>query len=367
ISPRLARRTLHRLSDYIDRHPGGWRKRLEYARGLRERGDLAAAVAEYEQVLSRQARHVAAWLELAETASALHGASAAATVYERALRFADGDAVELLAALAEDASGSVPEALVRLEALGTSSSASYIGALAARSAIRAGLFDRAAAALEPALRADPANGVLLTLRHDALALAGRDEEALAALHAAVAGDPLSPRALQRLFLRLPAPARGSVSLRRLLEIGRGTVDTQYVQGVQAWMRGMPSRALAVAETLVRERPRCALAWLRNAELHRLCLGAPAVDVLRFAAALDLSDPRPRILLANALAARGQEEEAAQLLRAATELGPLGPIAVVRLAERGEWSSAAVTAAAAAVAGANPSMAAAALLPGRLPC
>ena len=58
--------------------------------------------------------------------------------------------------------------------------------------------------------------------------------------------------------------------------------------------------------------------------------------------------------------------AARLCLIAAELGPLAPIAIVRLAERADWSSAMVAAAAARVKAANPSLDAAALLPGRLP-
>ncbi len=364
---RLSQRTLGRLGEYIAHHPTGWRKRLEYARALRERGELASAAVEYEALLARRPVHVAAWLELGETMEVLSGAATAAAVYERGMKSVTGEATELLGALGEAAFGRRAEALARIDALRTSSAVSYIGFVAARIALEAGLFDRACHVLEHALRFDPLNSTLLTLHYDALALAGREEEALTVLQAAAAAEPLNVCALQRLFLRVVAPARGRVSLRRLLEIGHGTIDTQFVQGVQAHMQGATKRALAIADALVRDRSRSGLTWLRFAEIRHLCTGFADEDALWHACELHGADPRPRILLANALAVRNRYEDAARLVLTAAELGPLAPITIVRLAERAEWSAAAVAAAASRVKTANPSMDAAALRPGRLPC
>jgi RNA polymerase sigma-70 factor (ECF subfamily) len=364
---RLSRRTLSRLGEYIAHHPAGWRKRLEHARALRERGELAPAAAEYEALLARRPAHVAAWLELGETMGVLSGAAASAAVYERGMKSVTGEAVELLGALLEAALGRRAEALARIDALRTSSAVSYAGFVAARIALEAGLFDRACDVLEHALRLDPLNGTLRTMHYDALALAGREEEALAALQAAAAAEPLNLCALQRLFLRAVAPARGRVSLRRLLEIGRGTIETQFVHGVQACMQGSTKRALAIAAALVRDRPRSGLSWLRCAEIRHLCNSFADEDALGRACELQGADPRPRVLLANALAERGRYEDAARLASTAAELGPLAPITIVRLAERAGWSAAVVAAAAARVQAANPSMNAAALGQGRLPC
>jgi RNA polymerase sigma factor (sigma-70 family) len=45
---RFSTRTIGKLEQYIDRHPTGWRKRLQLARVLRDRGDLRASIEHYD-------------------------------------------------------------------------------------------------------------------------------------------------------------------------------------------------------------------------------------------------------------------------------------------------------------------------------
>ena len=64
-------RRLASLMKYVERHPAGWKKRLEAGRLLRRLGRLDEAFPHYYSVVRRQPRLISAWMELAGMHSAL--------------------------------------------------------------------------------------------------------------------------------------------------------------------------------------------------------------------------------------------------------------------------------------------------------
>lgn len=310
IPRRYSVRTLDALRRYIDRHPGGWRKRLLQARVLRERGELADAAREYEDVVALRPRHVAAWLELAESLFAHHGPAAAAECHRRASIAAGGDAVPLFAALAEQHADT---ALNKLRALPSSP---YISFLIAQRCLSAGRLEEAAAVLDAELDRDPGNVALQTASFDVLTLLDRQSA--------------GPRPLQT--------------------AGTACVEALHARGLAARARGDIRRVEAIAETLRLQHPRSAAASTYYAEL---CGEELVIPALRHACRLDPLGSVPRVLLANALAASGHYDAARDLLIETAAHGDRALIDIVRLARPDGHLACVIAAAAARVLELNP--------------
>ena len=171
-------RAIVRLQRYIADHPGGWRKRLAYARLLSERGDLAGARRAYEVVVERRALHVAAWLELAEIIRIDDGNEAAMRCHERAAGAVRPDAAPLFRALAGDWSQ-----------LGALPRTGFTAFVAARIAFLRGDVETSASILEGELESDPRNVALLAMSFDAWTLAGCHDRAAERLRLALEIEP----------------------------------------------------------------------------------------------------------------------------------------------------------------------------------
>ncbi len=74
------------LRRYIERHPRGWRKRLELARTLAAMGELRDAAAHYRYVLARQPFPLPPWVELGTILTALGSLDEAAALYAEGAR-----------------------------------------------------------------------------------------------------------------------------------------------------------------------------------------------------------------------------------------------------------------------------------------
>jgi RNA polymerase sigma factor (sigma-70 family) len=264
---RFSIRTIGKLEQYIDRHPAGWRKRLQLARVLRDRGDLRASIEHYTAVLDRRSAHVVAWIELADVVGGVHGADAAASQLDRGARSVRRDVAPLLDALALGWRRRGREGADRLLAMPANA---YVYAMAARMYAEAGAVECSAAAFERALELDPQNAVLLAASHDALMLIGRESDAEARLGAALAIDPFNVLALQREIRR--RAARGArtddvrVLVRRLVAVAGNAIETVHVLAELALSRGDLRRAASLIQSLVRDHPANAEAWLRYAAL-----------------------------------------------------------------------------------------------------
>jgi tetratricopeptide (TPR) repeat protein len=275
---RFSMRTIGKLEQYIDRHPTGWRKRLQLARVLRDRGDLRASIEQYEAVLDRRSAHVVAWIELADVVAGVHGADAAAAQLDRGARSVRRDVAPLLEALALGHRGRGREGADRLLAMPANA---YVYAMAARMYAEAGAVECSADAFDRALELDPQNAVLLAASHDALMLVGREDDAVGRLGAALALDPFNVLALQREIRR--RAARGArtddvrMLVRRLLAVAENAVETVHVLAEVALSRGDPRRAVSLMQSFVRDHPANADAWLRYAEIGEAC-AALDVDV-----------------------------------------------------------------------------------------
>jgi RNA polymerase sigma factor (sigma-70 family) len=326
-SVRFSSRTIAKLERYIARHPSGWRKRLQLARVLREQGDLARAVALYDEVLRRRPSHVLSWIELAESAAALHGAAASARAYRAGAAAVRPDARPLLEALAHAAEQGSRAAAERVLADRIPIGGSYSLAALARLFAAGGLVERAADLYAMAAIEDPHNAALLAAGYDTLRLAGRVREARENLARALAHDPSNVIALQRELLRRvsasggthdpAAPHETTLIIRRLAGLAGSAIDTIYTLALHWRAKGDARRASALADSLVRKHPHNAQAWHRFAMI-REAYGAGAaslVAALRRSLELDPCDPAARVRLASALAATGETREALLILEA----------------------------------------------------
>jgi RNA polymerase sigma factor (sigma-70 family) len=91
------------LQRYIQRHPRGWRKRLELARTLAAMGELREAVGHYRFVVARQPFPLRPWVELGTILEAIGRVAEAAAVYAEGVRQVgrESDREELLRLAAE--------------------------------------------------------------------------------------------------------------------------------------------------------------------------------------------------------------------------------------------------------------------------
>ena len=83
---------LKTLSQYVQRYPSGWKKRLELANLLYAMGRIEQAVEEYRQVIERQQPLIGVRLQLAKLLQLMGQEAEAIVVYESALPLVGNEA-----------------------------------------------------------------------------------------------------------------------------------------------------------------------------------------------------------------------------------------------------------------------------------
>lgn len=258
------------LQRYCEKHPRGWRRRLDLARALAAAGRVDEAVAHYRYVTTRQPFPLEHWLELGAALEALGRRSEAASAYERGAIEAGRETARhhlraLALALRDDVDGA-RELLARAADTDVHDArhARAYGAIC----LEAGRPGEAVQALERALSLDPADPLTPLLLHDALIEAGRPAAALEHAAAAVDADPSNVPALERFVAaRARAGAVDGDLVRAMLHLApdRGRVHAVVAQ--VALLRGRPAEAEARALLYQSRHARHAGAWLALAGVH----------------------------------------------------------------------------------------------------
>jgi tetratricopeptide (TPR) repeat protein len=82
------------LSNYVQKYPQGWKKRLELADLLYEIGNWQQAVAEYRQVISRQPQLIDVRLQLGKILQMMGLEKEAIEIYEKALLLSENEGIQ---------------------------------------------------------------------------------------------------------------------------------------------------------------------------------------------------------------------------------------------------------------------------------
>jgi RNA polymerase sigma factor (sigma-70 family) len=252
-------RRLRTLAAYIERHPTGWKKRLELARLEIQRGELTSALELYGQVADKQGRHLVALLERTALLVALGRKTEAAVLAAHAQEStaAPADRARLIAeeALALD------DPIRALAILETTGGAGHERRLA-RLQVALGQPEAALATVAPLLRRQPADPEALLIRCDLHLALGRKTEALEDAAGALAAAASCAPALARLVVL--GAAAGAVSgkqgretarrLERLSILAPRAADTAYAHAVWWAERGDRDRGRHHLDALLALRP-----------------------------------------------------------------------------------------------------------------
>lgn len=307
-----------RLMEYVQRHPTGWKKRLELARVYRQLGLGEAAREQYRYVVERQERRLEVWIELAETELELGDPAEAGRVLRRARRRVSMDSAmeRHVVGLEAVCTGRWDEAAEAFRTSAQEQPEALAHHLAmARSLDRAGSTLQAATAFNAALSLDPDDLPSLVLSYSSLCLAGRRLEARLRLERALEIDKRNPLALA-LWLedaclagRLDGDDDEQLSrrLRRLERLLPEWTGTMLCRALCSRARG---RRLALEDELreyVERNPGDADGWRRYARLCDL-LDQPraAAEALLRVYHLDPYDPDGYVLASRVLAQTGHE-------------------------------------------------------------
>jgi len=170
---------LNTLCEYIERHPRGWKKRLERADLLYATGCWDEAVEEYREVLKIQPRSVAVCAQLGNTLHLLGRDEEAVAIYKMALRETRSEGTRLhLAGLIADCLGQFNEAIERFKKAAFREPQNSIHWLRlGMTCLASGNAARAIEAFDEALKISPDDIMALSESYIALRALGRDEEA----------------------------------------------------------------------------------------------------------------------------------------------------------------------------------------------
>jgi len=328
-------RRLASLERYVERHPTGWKKRLELARQLGRGGRFGEAVEHYGQVTERQPRRPGPWLEQAFLLTALGRREEAREVHARAQAAAARVATRhhLAGAIAgfEGRLGDAAEALGEAARLEPSNPVHplVLGAIY----LEAGWVTEAVEILTSARSRARTNPVVLLLCHDALRRAGRLLEATRCLEEAVAEEGAGAPVLARL-LDLRSRARkvegeeGEITrelLRQLVRRDPHLATTHRGRARLQLARGAWEAAEGELASFLEEHPNHAAAWHFHGRILEQVgkLGA-AATALHQAFDLDPQDPAVRRSLIRLLPRAGSVEAARELARETLEASPHHP-------------------------------------------
>jgi tetratricopeptide (TPR) repeat protein len=179
------------LRQYIRKHPGGWKQRLELANLLYANGQWEEAIQEYRQVLEKQPQSLDVWLRLGEMLREMERSQEALAVYEEALQKARSPGTQhhlqgVMALCHRDYDTAIRELkrAVELEPQKVLHQHTL-----ARTLLQAHHYPEALQVYDAILEKDPDDIVALTNSHDALFPTGRFTEVKERLERVVELDP----------------------------------------------------------------------------------------------------------------------------------------------------------------------------------
>lgn len=232
-------RRFQRLESYIRDHPGGWKRRREAARLLRQEGRWAEAVPHYRFALAKQPRQPALWAELGDLLRTLGAGDQALDCYRSARRRArTGVARRRWRASMLTTEGQLPEAVEILrDALAVAPRCVLLQVEIGWLLLQTHRFSEAEEASRRLLKELPGDGEALVLSHDARFAAGDPSGAVRQIERALTASIDNPPALVRWLVhqtleRIPSdPERARIYRRRLRELAPDWADRRYVEAL----------------------------------------------------------------------------------------------------------------------------------------
>jgi len=263
------------LRKYVQRHPGGWKKRLELADLLYTMGCWEEAIEAYQRVLEKQPHLIGVCLQLGNILSLMDREEEAITAYKRALLFARKPATQYhVRGLIEvcrrrhEVAAKAFETAVSLEP----SNASHWHALGLMY-LRAGCPVDALRAFDEALKIKPDDLMALTYSCDALCFMGRFKEAQRHISRALELDPDNVLAIKH--IADARSARGLVRgeegkktrglIRQALRLAPGAPDAQESLARYHIFRGEWKKGIAFLQGFTEQRPNCPRGWYHYAQ------------------------------------------------------------------------------------------------------
>lgn len=239
------------LEKYIDRHPTGWKKRLEIGRLLQEIGCFGQAIAHYRSALEKNPRCLSIWLELAFILESSNRDEDVDELYREALGQLRGVARSYMRGCRAIWLGERESAEKVFQTLITEMPGSTVLLTdLARLRLESGRLFEASEGFDRVLEIDPDHLEALVLGHDALLAAGRTEEALGRQQRALQLDASNPLVLGRIiehrcFAGLVDGEEAVVTrrfLRKLSKLAGAEVDTLRCRVAYHLARGEEQQA-----------------------------------------------------------------------------------------------------------------------------
>jgi len=284
VKPMRQQQKVKGLRAYVQRHPTGWRKRLQLADLLYTMGEWEDAIFEYRQVLNRQPNHLLAKIRLGQMLHALDRAEEAVPVYQSALRepVADGakhyvkGSIELLNRSFDRAAQSFAAATRVMPQNPEYGNALGLTHLQANQPIEA------MQAFENVLKHHPNDLVALTHSYGPLMTVGREAEAHERMKRTLKIDDKHILALTRLADSYSGMRWGQrdrldhtkTLLQRAQQIAPENPDVQASQAYFHMAQGEWDIGLAVMREFTRQYPRCPEGWYHYA---RWCFHTSQTD------------------------------------------------------------------------------------------
>ncbi len=263
------------LRRYVQRHPGGWKKRLELGHLLYAMGQWEEAIRTYKQVLQKQPRCFETWLRLGESYHVLARMEETMDAYEKALSWARQAAtqhhVQGLIAACEGASAEAVQAFQRATTCDPDH-ASHWHALGTMHLYTA-CPDEALDAFDQALQRNPNDLVALTHSYDALHAMGRHTEACRRVARVLQIDTNNALALKRMAdtqsrTQQAQSATGKPTralLKHALYVAPNAPDVHAALARYHIVRGESARGVAILQQFTQQHPRSPAGWYYAAQ------------------------------------------------------------------------------------------------------
>jgi RNA polymerase sigma factor (sigma-70 family) len=324
--PARQQQKLATLHAYLQRHPTGWRKRLQLAELLYTMGSWKEATDAYRLVLRQQPHDLDIRLRLGQMLHLLQRDNEALTLYQNALTLPQKEAtqrhVEGCIATCRQDMGAAVQAFTAATALEPCNVLHWhaLGLAHVQT-------DRTAEALhafDQALRVDANDLVALTHSYSPLVMAGRYLEAQQRMEQALGLDSGHTTALTRLvanrcrmrWIYGDKGAQTKALLRRATKTASECPEVQAVRAHYHIAQGKWNTGLAVLREYTSKHPSCPEGWYHYA---RWCLraGAPenAATAIMHAYALSPNDIAICQTACDILSAAGRYDKARRLLEA----------------------------------------------------
>ncbi len=261
---------LKTLSEYVQRYPSGWKKRLELANLLYAMGYLEQAVEEYRQVIERQQPLIDVRLQLAKLLQLMGQEAEAMVVYESALPLVRNEASgQHISGLIAVCRGDIQAAILAFESaasLETNNAAHWL----ALGQVQVGRGDAVAAmlAFDRVLSLNPDDVVALIDSYDASQAVGNFREAQGRLSRLLQLAPDDFRVLKRLAdtrcrMRLISGEEGKQTkqiISSVLRLAPDAADAHELLAYYHLFRGEWAKGVEVLERFTEEHPNYPMGW-----------------------------------------------------------------------------------------------------------